>query len=124
MRSAWVASIVLSLEMILPTKALIRSQAWIAREGVVLDRRADVEGNLGRRVEAGMGNLIEDRVVSFVTDAGENGHRRLAKQLCEIYVIQPRQVSHGATAPNDDQGVEWLLLVGCEGLEDGSLDRR
>ena len=27
--------------------------------------------------------------------------------------VQPCQIGHRPTAPNDDQGVEWLLLVGC-----------
>ena len=100
-----------------PVPGLNRSQ------GVVLDGRADVEGDLGGCVEAGVGNLVEDRVVPLVTDAGENGHRRLANELCEIKIIEPCQVGHRAPTTNQDQSVVGSLLVDCQSLEDGGLDR-
>jgi hypothetical protein len=59
-----------------------------------------------------------------MTDPGENRHQRLTKELGEIQVIQPSQVRHGATAPNNDEGVEWPLFVGGQGFENGGLDRR
>ena len=81
--------------------------------------RATLEG-VSKRVWA---ISSRGRVVPLVTDACENGHRRLAKELGEFHVVEPCQVGHRATSTNHNQGVEWHLLVGCEGLEDGSLDR-
>ena len=64
MRSAWVASIVLSLEMIRPTRALIRSHAWIAAKAlslmVVLMWRATLEG-VSKRVWAISSRIVLSR---------------------------------------------------------------
>ena len=49
-------------------------------QGVVLDRRGDVEGDLGRRVEAGVGDVVQDRVVPLVPDPREDGYGRQAKE--------------------------------------------
>ena len=45
------------------------------RQGVVPDGRRDVQGDLGRRVEPAVGDLVEDRVVPLVADAGQDGDR-------------------------------------------------
>jgi hypothetical protein len=57
-----------------------------------------VEGNLRQRVEAGVGDVVQDRVVPLVPDAREDGNRRPADELCQFQVIEPGEVRHGAAA--------------------------
>src|SRR5262249_24359889 len=92
-------------------------------EGVVLDRGLDMEGYLGRCIKTSLRDLVQNGVISFMTNASENGDRGLADQLCQIQVIEPSEVGDRPAAPDDKQGIKSILLVGREGLEDGGLDR-
>ena len=58
-----------------PTWAVDPLEGRDRRQGVVLDRGRDVQGDLRRRVEPAVGDLVEDRAVPLVADAGEDGDR-------------------------------------------------
>jgi hypothetical protein len=68
-------------------------------QGVVLDRGGDVQGDLGRRVEAAVGDLVEDRAVPLVADAGEDRDGRAAQQHCQLQVVEPGQVRSPSRRP-------------------------
>ena len=106
-----------------PVTTLIRSHASSAVKGVVLDRGLDVQGDLRRRVEPRVRDLVKDRAVSLVSDAGEDGDRRLAKQLCQLEVIEPSQIGYGAPASNQNERIERSLSVSGQRSEDSVLDR-
>jgi hypothetical protein len=59
------------------------------RHRVVRDRVADVQGDLGERVELLVGDLVEDRAVALVADARETGQGSVAR----VWAIS-RSLSH------------------------------
>ena len=71
-------------------------------------------GDLGRRIATAAGDSVQDRVVGFVADAGDDrkGHRHNGP--CQRFIIQPEQVGRRTAAPDDRNRVERRLHAVAE----------
>lgn len=104
------------VDVLLRCAQLARSKASDLVEGALGfagsldDQRLDAGDDLARRVKPLMRDLVEDRAVALVANAGKDRHRTQADKTSQLVVVEPGEVVDGAAAADDDDRIGQIRV--------------